>query len=168
MATRIKLRDHLTLAGLEQRYKACRDPIERTRWHAVWLFAQGHRIAAIAALIGLSEWSIRKAIRRYNTDGPAGVKDRRHDHPGAPRLLSGAQQEELRQRLAGRADDGGLWTGPKVAAWMSAQLGRPVSPGQAWQTLKQMGYSLKRPRRRHSGADREAQEEFKKRASRPR
>jgi transposase len=77
---------------------------------------------------------------RYNTDGPAGVKDRRHDHPGAPRLLSGAQQEELRQRLAGRADDGGLWTGPKVAAWMSAQL----------------------------GADREAQEEFKKRASRPR
>ena len=27
---------------------------------------------------------------------------------------------------------GGLWTGPKVAQWMSAKLGRRVSPQLAW------------------------------------
>jgi len=29
--------------------------------------------------------------------------------------------------FAGKPADGGLWTGPKVAAWMSELLGRPVS-----------------------------------------
>jgi len=168
MADHITLQPHLSLDELERRYKACRDPVERTHWHALWLFAQGHRIAAIAGLIGLSEWSIRKAIHLYNREGPRGVRDRRHEHPGAPRLLSWEQQAELRGLLAGAAPDGGLWTGPKVALWMSEQLGRAVLPGQAWQTLKQLGYSLKRPRRRHPEADPEAQEAFKKGASPPR
>lgn len=94
-------------------------------------------------------------------------KDKRHQHPGPPSLLSAELKDELRRLLAGPAPDGGLWTGPKVAAWMAKQLGRPVLPGQAWQTLRQMGYRLKRPRRRHPEADAQAQEAFKKGASRP-
>ena len=165
MSNRITLQSHLTVDELEQRYKQCRDTIERPRWHAVWLFAQGHPVAEIHEVIGLSEWVIRKVLHRYNCEGPDGVRDKRHDHPGAPSLLSAELKEELRELLSGPAPDGGLWTGPKVAGWMSEQLGRKVSAGQAWQTLKQMGYSLKRPRRQHPEADREAQEAFKKGAS---
>lgn len=167
MATRIQLQPHLTVDEVEQRYKACRDPVERSRWHAIWLFAQGHAIASIVPLVGISDWTIRKAIRRYNGEGPAGVRDKRHEHPGAPSLVSDERKARLRGLLAGPAPDGGLWTGPKVAQWMSEELGREVSPGQAWQTLKQMGYSLKRPRGRHPEADVEAQEAFKKGASQP-
>jgi transposase len=164
---RLSLQPHLTLDELATRYRACRDPIERTRWHALWRFACGEPIASIERLIGLSDWSIRKTIHRYNAEGPAGVRDKRHDHPGAPSLLAAEQKAELRGLLAGPAPDGGLWTGPKVAVWMGQQLGREVSPGQAWQTLKQLGYSLKRPRRQAAERDEAAQEAFKKRASPP-
>jgi len=167
MAPRIRLVPHLTTDALEQRYRACRDPIERTRWHALWLFSQEWRIIDIAAAVGLSDWGVRRAIHRYNAEGPDGVKDKRHDLPGAPSLLSAELKDAVRRLLAGPAPDGGLWTGPKVAQWMSATLGREVSPGQAWQTLKQLGYSLKRPRRRHPEADPQAQEEFKKGALPP-
>jgi len=37
--------------------------------------------------------------------------------------------------FAGKPADGGLWTGPKVAAWMSELLGRPVS-AQGWEYLR--------------------------------
>lgn len=130
------------------------------------MFSQGRRIIDVAAVVGLADWTIRKAIHRYNAAGPEGLRDKRHDHPGPPSLLSAELKAELRRRLAGPAPDGGLWSGPKVAVWMSEQLGREVSPGQAWQTLRQLGFSLKRPRRHHESADDEAQEAFKKGGSR--
>jgi len=52
--------------------------------------------------------------------------------------------------FAGKPADGGLWTGPKVAAWMSELLGRPVSA----QRGGSMGaLSLRSPRPQHGEAD---------------
>jgi len=45
--------------------------------------------------------------------------------------------------FAGKPADGGLWTGPKVAAWMSELLGRPVSAQREY--LKGR-YRLRSPR----------------------
>jgi transposase len=162
MSTSLTLAPTLTVEQLEQRYRACRDIVERTRWHALWLFARGLAVAQIEASIGLSDWSIRKVIHRFNEQGAAGVADQRHRNRGAPRLLSAAQQEELRGLMGGPAPDGGLWTGPKVARWMAAQLGRPVHDQQAWATLQQLGFTPLRPRPRHHQSDPQAQEDFKK------
>ena len=58
--------------------------------------------------------------------------------------------------------DGGLWTGPKIAAWMAATLGRPVHPQRGWEMLQRLGLRPKVPRPRHAKADPAAQAAFKK------
>lgn len=65
-------------------------------------------------------------VWRYNTRGAAGLRDERHQNPGHPPLLHPEQEAELEQALEGPAPDGGLWTSPKVAAWISERTGRPV------------------------------------------
>jgi transposase len=48
--------------------------------------------------------------------------------------------------------DGGLWTSPKVAAWISEVLGRPVSAVTGWKYLKRLGFTLQTPRLQHQAA----------------
>src|SRR5918911_781015 len=68
----------------------------------------------------------------------------------APGLAAHLSPAELGQRYrAARAAppaDGGLWTGPKVAAWMGVRLGREVWPQRGWDYLRKLGYSAQRPR----------------------
>ncbi len=80
----------------------------------------------MALLVGYSPNWVRTIIRRYNADRSAGGVDRCGANPGARPLLSPVLREELRDVLSGPAPDGGLWTGPKVAAWMTDRVGRPV------------------------------------------
>jgi transposase len=153
---------HLPIADLERRYRACRDPVERSRWQMVWLVAAGHRVPEVAALMGYTANWVREIIRRYNTDGPRGIADRRHANPGQPPLLTPALREALRQALTEPPADGGLWTSRKVAAWMAARLDRPVGEVRGWEALRSLGFTPQRPRPRATAADAAAQEQFKK------
>lgn len=162
MPRTVSIVPHLSPADLEHRYRTCRDPVERSHWHMIWLVSQGHSGAAVARLTGYSATWVLTVIHRYNDHGPAGLVDRRHAAPGQPPLVSPAVQEELRERLATPPPDGGLWTGPKVAAWLTARLGRPISPQRAWETLQRVGFSLQRPRPQATSADPAAQAAFKK------
>ncbi len=58
-----------------------------------------------------------------------------------------------------------MWSGPKVAAWIAAKTGHEIHPQRGWDYLKQLGFTLKRPRPRHAKADAEAQAVFKKGAA---
>ncbi len=60
--------------------------------------------------------------------------------------------------------DGGLWSGPKVALWMQAKIGRPVNGRRGWDYLQRLGYSARVPRPQHAKADEAEQEVFKKTA----
>jgi transposase len=81
----------------------------------------------------------------------------------APRMLSAAQQEELRQALAGPAPDGAkYWRARDVADWMAAKLGRLVATQRGWDYLQRLKQSQQAPRPRHALADREQQDSFKK------
>jgi transposase len=72
----------------------------------------------------------------------------------APRMLSAAQQEELRAALAGRAPDGGKhWSCRAVADWMAAKLGRPVPVQHGWDYLQRLKHSQPALRPRHALAD---------------
>jgi hypothetical protein len=70
----------------------------------------------------------------------------------------------LPERLATPPSDGGLWTGPKVAAWMAGELGlAEVLPQRGWEALKAINWSVQKPRPRHpAGATPEEREVFKK------
>src|SRR5207342_3939727 len=78
MARRISLEPHLTIEELEARYRSTKDPVERSRWHFLWLLARGLTATAIARVTGYSAYWIGQIARRYNARGPDGVRDRRH------------------------------------------------------------------------------------------
>jgi transposase len=162
MPRRATIAEDLTLDELVQRYRTTRDPVERGHWHALWLVADGRTVEETAAIVGYSRTWLRTLIRRYNAEGAVGIGDHRHANPGGSALLSTVDRAVLRTALDGSAPDGGVWTCQKVAAWMSARLGRPVSEQRGWDALRRLGFSPQRPRPRETRADPAAQEVFQK------
>ncbi len=164
MARRISLEPHLTIDELEGRYRSTMDPVERSRWHFLWLLARGLTAKLVASITGYCAYWIGRIVRRYNQQGPDGVKDLRHQtRPSIP-LLSASQQDELVAALAaGGAPEGERWSGRTVAAWISQRLGRHVSRQLGWAYLRRIGARLRVPRPRHVQADPQAQADFTQR-----
>jgi transposase len=158
----IKLVPHLSLAEMAARQASASDAVTRTHWRLLYWVAGGTKVARVARLTGYSAKWIGQLARRYNEQGPAAVEDLRHYNRGAPPLLSPEQCVALTAALEGSAPDGGLWSGPKVAAWMSAALGRPVRSQRGWDYLRRCGFTPHRPRPRHAQADAAAQAAFPK------
>jgi transposase len=157
------LRPHLSVAELERRYRAAKEPNERTWWQLLWLLAQGRTATELSAVTGYRAAWIGQIARRYNDEGPTGMVNRRHTTSYRPApVLSLALQEELRAVLAEAAARDERWTGTDVAAWMAQQLGRPVSSHLGWSYLVRLRYSPQVPRPRHALADAQQQAEFKK------
>lgn len=170
MPRHISLQPHLAIDELERRYRAAKEPHERSWWQMLWLLARGQTATQIAESTGYSAYWIGQLARRYNVHGPAGMRNRQHttSHRQPP-LLSAVQQEELRQALAGPPTDGkvgDLWTARMVAAWMSDHLGRPVRVQRGWDYLQKLRYSPQVPRPRHVQASAAEQEAFKKSSDR--
>ena len=113
----------------------------------------------LAATGSSANW-VRDVARRYTTCGPAALGDGRQSNAGQPALLTTAQQAELRQALAAPAS-AGVWSGPRVAAWMGVRLGRPVAPQRGWDYLQRLEHSLHIPRPAPVKADPVAQATFK-------
>jgi len=158
------LAPHLELDQLEQRYRQASDPVARSHWQILWLLAQGLPTQHVVQSTGYSESWICTIVKRYNTDGPDGIGDRRHANPGAVALLSDADLAELDTLLDGPAPDGGLWTGPKIATWMADKLGRKVHVQRGWEVLVRLNYRSYVPRPQHTKADDAAQEAFQKKS----
>lgn len=102
-------------------------------------------------------------VRSYNRRGADGLGDLRHQNPGAKPLLDDGKLAQLWQALQSEPADGGLWTGPKVAQWMSDLLEQPVSPQRGWEYLKGLRlWRLCVLRPEHQEADPEEQDAWKK------
>src|SRR5919202_4827198 len=159
---------HMSPAELGQRYRAARSPIERSHLQAVWLLSRGRSEREVAQVTGYGRRWVGEVARRYDEGGPDGLGDRRRRNVGARPLLGAEDEAALRVALAEPPADGGLWTGPKVAAWMAARLGRKVWPQRGWDYLKKLGYSRQVPRPRHAkAAGPEEQAAYKKSSPRP-
>jgi transposase len=152
---------HLTVDELFARYRQSTNTVEKTHWQILWWRAQGRGTLEVAQLVGYRPDWIRRIVRDYNARGPDAVGDGRL-HNGAAPMLDQTQQEELLSLLMGPAPDGGLWNAPKVALWMSEQLGRLVHPQRGWDYLRRLRLSTQSPRPRHVEADVQEQEDFKK------
>lgn len=165
MARRTKLEAHATAEELKQRYLATEDLSERRHFQALWLISEGHTQAQTAELVGFSERWVQEIVKRYNGGGIEAMRDRRHDHPGAPRALDAEGERVLEIALQARPEDGGVWTSGKVAKWIRSHTGRAVCDVSGWRTLRRLGQTPQRPRARHKRADPEAQEAFKEASS---
>lgn len=162
MPRRIQLTAHISLTELAARHNAARDLVTREQWRVLYWLAWGCSGVQVAQLTGYSPKWVGLLARRYTRDGPVAVGDQRQHNRGAKPLLSAEQCAALAVALEGPAPDGGLWSGPKVAGWMSAQLGRAVRPQRGWDYLRRCGYTPHRPRPRHAQADAAAQAAFPK------
>ena len=145
--------DHLSVAELEARYRAAEDASEARHAQAIWLLARGRTVADVAAVLAFTPRWVEMLAARYNARGPAVLGDGRRKNGRASSVLTGTVLDALRERLKTPPDDGGLWTGPKVASWMAAHLGvERVHPQRGWEALKRLGRSLRVPRPRHPEA----------------
>lgn len=167
MARRTKLEPHLTPDELKQRYLKTEDLSERSHFHVLWLISQGETQARAAQVVGISDRWVQEIVKRYNAGGVEAMRDRRHDHPGAPRTLNAEGAQALEAVLQARPADGGLWTSKKTAAWIRGYTGRPACSVTGWRTLRRLGQTPQRPRPRHKRADPEAQEAFKEASAAP-
>ena len=141
---------HLSTAELGQRYRAARQPIERSHLQIVWLLSQGRSEREVALATGYGRRWIAEIVRRYNTGGPCGLGDRRNQNAGAAPLLPEEDEAALKVILTEPPADGGLWTGPKVAAWMTARLGRKIWPQRGGVSA---AVRRARPRATHTKSD---------------
>jgi transposase len=154
--------DHLTLEELERRFRACRDARERSHFQVVFLRKKGWETSMVAEVCGYKPDWVRQLIRRYNKLGPDSLGDRRENNGKEPLLSEDLMRELHDAVVSSEPSSGGLWTGPKVAQWMSGKLGRHVSPQLAWDYLQRLRLSKQTPRPRHSAATAEEQDRFKK------
>lgn len=162
MGKGLTISGQLSVSELEARYRQAQDGVGRSQWQIIWLLASGQPTEVVAEMTGYRQQWIRKLAGRYNELGEAGIGDKRPGHSGRKLSLNEQQQAELAQALVGQAPDGAAWTGPKVAAWMSEQVGRKVHVQRGWEMMQRLGYSSQTPRRRHAKADSESQQLFKK------
>ena len=66
---------------------------------------------------------VERLLARYNAQGPQALGDLRRRNGTSPSVLRPDLLEKLKARLREPPPDGGLWTSPKVAAWMAGELG---------------------------------------------
>lgn len=162
MNKRLSVKTDLSVEELAQRYRRAHEGVERGQWQVIWLLAQGRTCQEVAEVTGYSVPWVRALVHRYNALGAAGMGDRRHQRRAPVYLLSAEQQAELAQAIEQEAAPaGGRWSGPQVAAWMSARLGRAIWAQTGWVYLRRLGFTKHRPRPRHVKADAEAQAAFK-------
>jgi transposase len=151
---RLPVLRHRTPRQAWAKYRACRDPVEKTHWHLIWLLLRADEPrtpAQAAAVVGVSVITARAVLHRWNDRGPVGLADGRANNRGRP-ALTDARRAELFAALKRRPPDGGLWTGPKVARYVRGRWGVRVAPQTGWRWLKDLGFTLQVPRPSHPRA----------------
>src|SRR5215204_3750988 len=122
---------HLSVTELEARYRAAQDATTARHYQAIWLLAQGRTVLEVSEVLCFGPRWVTQLAARYSASGP----------------------EALAERVQAPPEDGGLWSGPKVASWMARHLGLArVHAQRGWEALKRINWSLQAPRPRHPRA----------------
>src|SRR5215218_10334158 len=115
--------EHLSLRQLETRYRASQDATEARHLQAIWLPAQGRTFLEVAEVLAFAPRWVEELAARYNASGPEALGDQRRRNGRAASLLTEEVLTALAERVRTPPEDGGLWSSPKVAAWIARHLG---------------------------------------------
>jgi transposase len=158
--------EHLSVEELEARYRAAQDATEARHFQAIWLLAEGRTVLEVSEVLAFVPRWVEQLAARYNACGPEALGDQRRRNGRMASLLTPELLAALAERLKKPPEDGGVWSGPKVAAWMARHLGRAaVHPQRGWDALRRLGWSLQSPRPRHPRAATPAQKAALKKSS---
>jgi transposase len=152
---------------LEARYEAAADPIAKSHFHALWLLSTGYEVEEVAELLSFSSRWVQALSKRYDEGGPEALGDQRVHNGTKPTILTPEALAGLKERIETPPDDGGLWTGPKIARWLAKFHGlKSVHDQRGWDALVAIGYSIQQPRPRHPEAATEKDRTALKKSSR--
>ncbi len=158
--------EHLPVEELEARYRAAQDATEARHFQAIWLLAEGRTVLEVAEVLAFVPRWVEQLAARYNASGPEALGDQRRHNGKAASLLTPELLAALAERVQAPPEDGGVWSGPTVAAWMAWRLGlQKVHPQRGWDALRRLGWSLPTPRPRHPRAATPAQKAALKKRS---
>lgn len=151
------------IKALAEEYRREKDAVRRSHIQAVKLVLEGMAREEVARVTGFGDRWLRKLMERWQEEGLDGLGNKRLDNKGKDPLLDAAGLKALAELLEGVPPDQGLWSGRKVAAWMSERLGRPINPKLGLRYLHRLGFTRQRPRPRHAkSATPEERAAFKK------
>ena len=157
---------HLSNSELEARYETAADPVAKSHFHALWLLSCGYEAEEVAEILSFSPRWVRALLKRYNESGAEALGDQRVHNGTKPTILTPEALAAL--RIKAPPDDGGLWSGPKIARWLAKFHGvRSVHDQRGWDALIAIGYSIQQPRPRHPDAATEEDRAALKKSSRP-
>jgi transposase len=126
------------------------DTITYRRARVILLSAQGRRVPAIMAALGLCDRTVRDTIHRFEHGGVAAL--RRRQAPGKPRRCDTAAREALVELLHRPPTDFGiesqLWTAADLAAVATRQgIVTTISPDTVRREIRRSGKSWQRAKR---------------------
>jgi transposase len=162
------IKAHLSSAELEAGYKTAVDPIGKSHFHALWLLSCGYEVDEVAELLAFSARWVRALLKRYNEGGAGALGDQRSRNGTKPTILTPDALAALEERIKTPPDDGGLWTGPKIARWLAKFHGvQAIHDQRGWDALIAIGYSIQQPRPRHPEAASDEDRRALKKSLRP-
>ena len=166
MAKRILICTELSPAELRAQSLALDTARERKRGLAIAHVMEGMSRAEAGRLTDQTDQAVKDAIKRYNAEGLAGLRDR--PHTGRPRKLEAERRQELHDiALKGpdvEAQHLSAYTREDLAGIAQKKWGVTYAVTSIGRILKESGLSRQKMRPSHPKKDPEAVEAFLKNA----
>lgn len=151
-----------TIDELREMVRYEKEPKAKLRLLAALKRKEGQSFDSIAKQLEMKRITTNKLLHRFQEKGISAKDDEQRS--GRPRELSKAQLQNLKKRLiAGpRKGQSPLWTTKMVVAHVEKKYGTKYTARHMRRLLRQLGFSVQKPRPRHYKADPEKQARFKK------
>jgi transposase len=118
-------------------------------------------ISLVSSVFGTDRTTLWRWIKRFSSQGIAGLADEAKGHK--PAKLGAAQRQQVATWLAEGRDSQGtpiFWTLQKLMLAIETEFGISLGQTATWDLVHQLGFRQKVPRPRHTKADKQVQESF--------
>jgi len=128
---------------------------------------EGMAFDSIAAQLEMKRITVNKMLHRFQERGISAKEDEKRS--GRPKELNGVQLKNLRKRLitGPRKGQNPLWTTKMVMGCVEKKYGKKYTARHMRRLLRELGFSVQKPRPRHYQTDLELQAHFKKTSGKP-
>ncbi|MBC7816410.1 MAG: winged helix-turn-helix domain-containing protein [Planctomycetaceae bacterium] len=154
--------DHHSAEELQTLFQREREARLAKRIWIVWQARLGQTAPEIAQGIGMSRRAVQEWVRRYNTDGLAGLQTR--SGQGREPLLSEEERQAVAKRLEEGPQAGDVCSlrGLDFQRFLEDQFGKLLSLSTVYGLLHDLGFEWLVPRSKHRKSDPEAVAAFQK------
>lgn len=158
--------DKETILRAEERFKGLREGKLAMQLRGIIAFGN-NSAKEVAQILKISPRSIFRWVVRFKENDIDGLKEKPKGHYKSK--LTEEQKAQLKELIKKRRNSNGEaihWTLQKLRSEVYKEFGVTISTTALWQHLKKMGLVIRRPRPIHYKADKEQQENFKKKLNR--